>query len=166
MADGIILKLTGQKQGEMTGECKKENHEGEIDIMSCDFGITIPADMSRGGSGSITGMPQMQVISFTKKADAASGKILNACFSNETITEAKIYFTFKGGETLEFQTITLTDSMFTSFHQSGHDTGEPSESFTLTCSKFEFEYKEQQPDGTLGGGIVAMYEIKKAKGNS
>jgi type VI secretion system secreted protein Hcp len=162
MADGIILKLTGAKQGVIKGECKKENHEGEIDIMSCDFGITIPADMSRGGSGSITGMPQLQVISFTKKADAASGKILNSCFTNETITEAKVYFTFKGGETLEYQTITLTNSMFTSFHQSGHETGEPTESFSLTCSKFEYEYKEQvDDDGTLGGGIVATYDVKR-----
>ena len=162
MADGLILKLTGAKQGLIKGECKKEKHEDEIDIMSCDFGVTIPADMSRGGSGSITGASQLQVISFTKKADAATARILNACFTNETITEAIVYFSFKGGETLEYQTITLTNSMFTSFHQSGNDSSEPHESFSLTCSKFELEYKEQvDDDGSLGGGISAAYSVKK-----
>ena len=164
MADGLILKLTGARQGLIKGECKKKDHEDQIDIMSVDFGVNIPADMSRGGSGSITGRPQFQVISFSKMADASTPKILNACFTNETITEAIVYFTFKGGETLEYMKITLTDSMFTSFHQSGHNSAEPSESFSLTCSKFELEYREQSTaDGSLLGAITAPYDVKKAE---
>lgn len=164
MADGLILKLTGAKQGLIKGECKKDKHEDQIDIMSCDFGITIPADMSRGGSGSITGVAQLHAISFTKKADAASARIMNACFTNETITEAVVYFIFKGGETQEYQTVTLKNSMFTSFHQSGHDSGEPSESFTLNCSEFEYKYATQlDQDGGLAGAILAAYDVKKAR---
>ena len=167
MADGLILKLTGDKQGKITGECKKADHEGEIDIMSCDFGITVPADMSRGGGGSITGVPQLHLISFTKKADAASAKIMNACFNSEYMTEAIVYFIFKGGETLEYQKITIKDAVFVSFQQSAHDTGEPSESFSLSCANFEYEYKEQDTEsGSLGGGIVASYDVKKAKGGT
>lgn len=164
MADHLILKLTGAKQGLIKGECMKQNHQDEIDIMSVDFGVIIPADMSRGGSGSIGGAPQLQVISMTKKADAASAKMLNSCFSNETITEAIIYFQFMGGEVLEYQKITLKNSMFTSFHQSAHESGEPTESFSLTCSEFEFVYAEQMnDDGSLGGAIVASINVKKGQ---
>jgi type VI secretion system secreted protein Hcp len=34
---------------------------------------------------------------------------------------------------------------------------------SLNYSKIEFEYKEQKPDGSLGGAIKAGYDLKANK---
>jgi type VI secretion system secreted protein Hcp len=34
---------------------------------------------------------------------------------------------------------------------------------SLNFSKIEYEYKEQKPDGTLGGTVKAGYDVKAMK---
>ena len=40
----------------------------------------------------------------------------------------------------------------------------PSEQIALNLSKVEIEYKEQKPDGALGGAIQTFYDMKVQKG--
>ena len=167
MPDHLVMKLTGKVQGEIKGECKKEGHEGQIDIHSVDFGITVPADMNRGGGGAIGGKAQAQLVSITKRGDAASVRMFNAITANETMTEVIIYYQFQGGETAEYQTHKLKDALLTSWHQSGHESGEPVESVTFTYAEIEVVYHEQSTDdGSLGGGITGMYRVKEGVASS
>jgi type VI secretion system secreted protein Hcp len=39
----------------------------------------------------------------------------------------------------------------------------PSESVSLNFAKIEFDYKEQKPDGTLGGSVKAGWDVKANK---
>jgi type VI secretion system secreted protein Hcp len=39
----------------------------------------------------------------------------------------------------------------------------PSEQVAINFSKINFEYKEQKPDGTLGGTVAAGYDVKANK---
>ncbi len=39
----------------------------------------------------------------------------------------------------------------------------PVDQISLNFSKIEFEYKEQKPDGTLGGSVKAGYDLKQNK---
>ena len=40
---------------------------------------------------------------------------------------------------------------------------ETSDQCSLNFAKIEFEYKEQKPDGTLGGAVKAGYDVKSNK---
>ena len=159
MADDLILKITGKKQGEIKGECKKKGHESQIDITSVSWGMNNPANMGRGGSGG-TGAVTFSDISFTKVVDAASARLQTAATTGEVLTEVIFYFRKQGGKQEEYTLVTLKEAMVTNISISAGSGGEPHESVSLNFAKYEIVYKEQQPDGKLGGGIVASYDLK------
>ena len=58
--------------------------------------------------------------------------------------------------------LTLTDVMLSSFQTGGSAHGDvvPIDQITVNFAKIEFEYKEQKPDGSLGGAVKTGYDIK------
>jgi type VI secretion system secreted protein Hcp len=46
---------------------------------------------------------------------------------------------------------------------SGHGNEVPNDQISLNYAKIEWEYKEQKPDGTLGGAIKAGWDLKANK---
>ena len=59
----------------------------------------------------------------------------------------------------------MTDTMVSSY-QTGGSAGSaiiPSEQISLGFSKIEVKYKEQKPDGTLGGEVVGGWDVKTNK---
>jgi type VI secretion system secreted protein Hcp len=46
---------------------------------------------------------------------------------------------------------------------SGHSDIVPTDQVSINYSKIEFEYKEQKPDGSLGGAVKAGYDLKANK---
>ena len=160
MADDLMLKLTGKKQGEIKGECKKQGHEGQIDVTSVSWSMHNPANMSRGGSGGI-GAVTFSDLNFTKVADAASHALQLAATTGEVMKEAIFYFRKQGGKAEEYLVVTLKEAMVTSFSMSGGTGGEPHESVSLNFATYSFVYKEQMPSGSLGGGKTIEYDVKK-----
>ncbi len=160
MADDIILKLTGQKQGKIAGESAKKDHIGEIDIQSVNWGMVSPGSSHRGGGGG-TGEVSFSDVSFTKAVDGASNGIQLALLTGEVITEAVIVSRKQGGGQQEYLKITLKDAVVTNYSISMGAGGEPHESFSLNEAKYGFEYKVQKSDGSLGGGKTVEWDIKQ-----
>ena len=72
-----------------------------------------------------------------------------------------------GKEQQEFLKIKLDDFIVSSY-QTGGSAGSaliPIDQISMNFSKIEYEYKEQKPDGTLGGTVKANYDVKANKGN-
>ena len=46
---------------------------------------------------------------------------------------------------------------------SGHGGIIPTDQISINFSKIEFEYKEQKPDGSLGGAVKAGWNVKENK---
>ena len=154
-----FLKITNVK-----GESTDEKHKGEIELESFSLGGTNAASFSSGGGGG-AGKVALQDFHFTKKVDAASVKLFVAMSTGEHLPSAILTCRKAGKDQQEFLVITLTDTMVSSY-QTGGSAGSsiiPSEQISLGYAKIEIKYKEQKPDGTLGGEVVGGWDLKTNK---
>jgi type VI secretion system secreted protein Hcp len=153
-----FLKIDG-----VDGESTDSKHSGEIEVLSFSFGSTNAASFSSGGGGG-AGKVVMQDFHFVKKIDKSSPKLFVACATGEHLKTATLTCRKAGKDQQEFLKIVLTDAMVSSY-QDGGSTGDviPMDQISLAFSKIELKYKEQKPDGTLGGEIVGGWDLKANK---
>lgn len=154
-----FLKLQG-----VDGESPDHKHKGEIEIESWSWGETQSGTHERGGGGG-AGKVQMQDFHFVMKVNKASPKLLQMCATGEHIKEATMTCRKAGKEQQEFLKYKFTDLLVSSY-QTGGSAGSdviPTDQISLNFAKIEVEYKEQKPDGTLGGAVKAGYDLKANK---
>lgn len=158
MATDFFLKIDG-----IEGESQDSKHKAEIDILSFSWGATQGGTMAFGGGGG-AGKVSMQDFHFTMNINKATPKLMLACASGEHIKKAILTCRKAGKEQHEFLKVTFSDILVSSYQTSGSG-GDliPMESLSLNYTKVEFEYKEQKPDGTLGGAIKAGWDTKANK---
>ncbi len=154
-----FLKIDG-----VDGESTDDKHKGEIQLESYSFGSNNASSFSSGGGGG-AGKVAMQDFHFVKKVDKASAKLLASCATGEHIKNATLTCRKAGKDQQEFLKIVLTDTMVTSFQDGGSAGADivPVDQISINFSKIEFKYKEQKPDGTLGGEIVGGWDVKTNK---
>lgn len=155
----FFLKLDG-----IEGESKDDKHKGEIDLMSWSWGESQTGTFHGGGGGG-AGKVQMQDFNFQMKVNKASPKLISACAKGDHIKEATLSVRKAGGEQQEYLKYVFKDVLVSSYQTGGHEGGDPipTESISLNYSKMEMEYKEQKPDGTLGGAVGFKYDLKANK---
>jgi type VI secretion system secreted protein Hcp len=154
-----FLKLDG-----IDGESFDSKHKGEIDIESWSWGETQTGTHAGAGGGG-AGKVAMQDFHFVMKVNKASPKLLLACATGQHIKEATLLCRKAGKEQQEFLKIKFSDCLISSFQTggSGHADIVPTDQISLNFAKLEYEYKEQKPDGTLGGPVKAGYNLKENK---
>jgi type VI secretion system secreted protein Hcp len=152
-----FLKIDG-----IDGESGDSKHKGEIEVDSFSFGAH-QAGTSGHGGGAGAGKVSMSDISFTAKVSKASPKLALACANGEHIKKAVLLLRKAGKDQQEFYKITLEDVLVSSYQIGGanHSNHVPVDQFSLNYSQIEWEYKEQKPDGTLGGTVKAGWNVKK-----
>ena len=153
------LKLDG-----IDGESQDSKHKTEIDVESWSWGESQSGTHSGGGGGG-AGKVQMQDFHFVMKMNKASPKLMLACATGQHIKKAVLTCRKAGGKQESFLKVTFTDLLVSSYQTggSGHSDIVPTDQISLNYSKIEFEYKEQKPDGSLGGTVKAGYDIKQNK---
>jgi type VI secretion system secreted protein Hcp len=152
------------KVDQVEGESHDTKHKNEIDVESWSWGETNSGDAAhRGGMGA--GKVSMQDFHFTMKVNKATPKLMVACASGQHIKEATLTCRKAGKDQQEFLKIKLSDFIVSSYQTGGsnHDGVVPVDQISLNFSKIEFEYKDQKPDGTLGGTVKAGYDVKANK---
>ena len=159
MADDLILKIKGVKQGEIKGESKRKDHLNQIDLTSINFGMMSPSSANRGGGAGVAAVTYGD-LSFTKKADASSHALIAAIASGEPITEAIFYFRKQGAGAQEYLQVTLENSILTNYSFGAHGGSEPVETISISYAKIKFTYKEQDEKGKLGGDKVTQLDVK------
>ena len=154
-----FLKVNG-----IDGESADHKHGKEIDIESWSWGETQSGSHATGGGGG-AGKVSMQDFHFVMKANKASPKLMLACATGEHIKDATLTCRKAGKDQQEFLKIKMTDLLVSSFQTggSGHSEIIPTDQISLNFSKIEFEYKEQKPDGSLGGTEKAGWDVKANK---
>jgi type VI secretion system secreted protein Hcp len=154
-----FLKLEG-----IEGESQDNKHKNEIDIESWSWGETNVGDAAhRGGMGA--GKVSMQDFHFVMRVNKSTPKLMEACATGQHYKEASLTCRKAGKDQQEYLKIKLSDYMVSSY-QTGGSSGDgvvPVDQVSLNFSKIEFEYKEQKPDGTLGGAVKAGYDVKANK---
>jgi type VI secretion system secreted protein Hcp len=151
-----FLKIDG-----IQGESQDSKHKNEIEIQSFSWGAVQSGTASHGG-GMGAGKVQMQDFHFVMRVNKSSPKLMLACATGEHIKNAVLVCRKAGKEQQEYLKVTFTDLLVSSY-QTGGSGGDviPMDQISLNFSKVEIEYKEQKPDGSLGGAIKAFYDMKK-----
>ncbi|MEW6127936.1 MAG: type VI secretion system tube protein Hcp [Acidobacteriota bacterium] len=154
-----FLKIDG-----IEGESHDSKHKGEIDIDSWSWGESQSGSHSGQGGGG-AGKVAMQDFHFTMRVNKSTPKLALACANGEHIKKAVLTCRKAGKEQQEFLKITFTDLLVSSYQMGGSAHGDilPTDQISLNYSKIEWEYKEQKPDGTLGGPVKTGYNIKENK---
>ena len=154
-----FLKIDG-----IPGESQDSKHKDEIEIQSWSWGETNSGTHAAGGGGG-AGKVSMQDFHFVMNANKASAKLLLACASGEHVKKAILTCRKAGKEQQEYLKITMSDLLISSYQTGGANHGEiiPQDQISLNFSKLEFEYKPQQPDGTLGAVVRAGWDVKANK---
>lgn len=154
-----FLKIEG-----IEGESQDHKQKGSIDLESWSWGESQSGTHSGGGGGG-AGKVSMQDFHFVMKVNKASPKLLLACASGQHIKKATLTCRKAGKEAQEFLKMTLTDLLVSSFQTGGSGHGDilPTDQISMNYSKIEYEYKEQKPDGTLGGAVKAGWDLKAGK---
>ena len=146
------------------GESEDDKHKGEIQLESWSLGATQSRSFAMGGGGG-AGKVQMQDFHFVAKLDKAGPKLLLACATGEHLPKSVLVCRKAGTDQQEYMKITLSDCLVSSYHTSGSGGSDivPLEEVSINFAKIEYEYKEQKPDGTLGGTTKAEFDLKKMK---
>ena len=155
-----FLKMDG-----IQGESQDKTHKNEIELESWSWGETQSGTASRGG-GMGAGKVSMQDFHFVMKVNKSSPKLMLACAQGEHIKNAILTCRKAGKEQQEYLKWTFTDLLVSSFQTGGAGAGDvlPMDQISFNFAKIECEYKEQKPDGTLGGTIKAYYDMKQNVG--
>ncbi len=154
-----FLKIEG-----IEGESQDDKHKNEIDVDSWSWGEQQTGTHAAGGGGG-AGKVHMQDFHFTMKVNKASPKLMQACASGEHIKTGTLTCRKAGKEQQEYLKIKMSDLLVSSY-QTGGSAGSdilPSDQISANYSKIEFEYKEQKPDGTLGGAVKGGWDLKANK---
>ncbi len=112
----IYLKLTGF-QGEVTAR----GHRDEIEVLSYEQGIAVPAPTGGPGGAGGAGRATFSPVRFRKPLDRATPPLMVACASGQHIQEARFAFVRVGGNPMEFYRVTLTDVVITGITQIAGD---------------------------------------------
>lgn len=154
-----FLKIDG-----IEGESQDHKHKNEIDIDSWSWGATQSGSHASGGGGG-AGKVSMQDFHFVMRINKASPKLMLACATGQHIKQAVLTCRKAGTEQQEFLKVTFSDLLVSSYQTGGSAHGDilPTDQISLNFSKIEFEYKEQKPDGTLGGAVKTGYDLKQNK---
>jgi type VI secretion system secreted protein Hcp len=153
----FLLKIDG-----IDGESQDKKHKGEIDLLSWSWSESNTGSHSRGGGGGGSGKVAMQDFHFTMKVNKASPKLMLACATGQHILSATLTCRKAGGEQQEYMTVKFSDLMISSYQTGGSEGSDslPTEQIAFNFSKIEIDYKEQKPDGTLGGSVKTGYDVK------
>ncbi len=154
-----FLKIDG-----VDGESTDDKHKGEIQVESWSMGGTNSGSFSSGGGGG-SGKVALSDFHVVKKVDKSSAKLFTSCCTGEHLKTATLVCRKAGKDQQEFLTIVLSPILVSSF-QSGGSAGSdviPMDQVALSYGKIEFKYKEQKPDGSLGGEVVGGWDVTTNK---
>ena len=151
-----FLKIDG-----IEGESEDSIHKGEIELESWSWGET-QAGTSMFGKGSGAGRVTMQDFQFVKRVDKSSPKLLLGCCNGQHFTNAQLTARKAGSGPQEYLHIYFSEIIISSYQTSGSASTDivPREQLSFNYTKVEVEYREQKPDGTLGGPTKRGYDLK------
>ncbi len=154
-----FLKIDG-----IQGESPDKTHKNEIEIDSFSWGETNAGTALQGG-GMGAGKVQMQDFHFVMRVNKSSPCLFLCCAQGDHIKSAILTCRKAGKEQQEYLKVTFSDLLVSSY-QTGGSAGNvvPLDQISLNFTKVEFEYKEQKPDGSLGGSVKKHYDIKHQEG--
>jgi type VI secretion system secreted protein Hcp len=160
MAYDAFLKIDA-----IPGESTDERHKDWIEILSFRCGITQPATVAATGSGGSTERPCLSDFTVVHPFDKASPKLFLACARGERIKEVIVQFNARTRDKATYLEYKLSDVIVSSVKPGGAAEGGetmPLEEVSFNFRKIELQYVPQNPDGSLGTPIKAVWDTSPA----
>jgi len=158
MAVSIVIKI-----GSIKGESVVKGHEGQIDVLEWNWGLTQSAS-AHVSTGAGSGSADVRDLTIKKFVDASSPTLLQEAFYGHDHKEAILTVKKVGGKTpIDMVKMTMSGTVFVS----SINTGQPSaddrytETVTLNFAKVKFEYTGQNPDQSKGASVSGEFDIAK-----
>jgi type VI secretion system secreted protein Hcp len=154
-----FLKIEG-----IDGETEDKMFPNQIELLSYSFGATQTGSFAYGGGGG-TGKVQAQDFHFTKRADAATPLLFDACCSGKHIPKCELSVrkpTGDGGQQV-FYKVEFDDVIISSQTVSGQGHGDavPTESISFNFAKMIQSYGKQDKTGKIAALVPKGWDLKK-----
>ncbi|MDM8555559.1 Hcp family type VI secretion system effector [Desulfococcaceae bacterium HSG7] len=109
------LKIEGEEQGEMKGDCVQKGREDLILVYAFEHNVEIPRDTH---TGLPTGQRIHHPLTITKRIDPSSPMIYQACCSGEHLKlfDFDLYLIDEKGKEVHYYQTTLVDSIIVDVH--------------------------------------------------
>jgi type VI secretion system secreted protein Hcp len=156
MAFDAFLTIDG-----VDSEATRKGFEGQIELGSFNFGAHNATSMQAGPGGG-SGKAEVSSFQVTKRTDASSPQLFQACCGGKHFPKAKVVLHKAGGENpidylqFEFDTVFVED-----FQWSGTSGGDdlPMEALSFTFGKMKVTYTPQKADGSKGSPVVGGWDL-------
>jgi type VI secretion system secreted protein Hcp len=146
----------------VSGESQRKGHEGEIELISFDFGGANPSSIGIGKGGG-TGTVNLSSFNFMKKTDAASAELFqHMCTGKHFPSAVLTMYKSAGDEALDYLLFEFEEVYVDNINWSGSEGGDgiPMESVSVSFGKVTMTYNEQNPDGTKAGSHVGSWDVR------
>jgi type VI secretion system secreted protein Hcp len=157
MAADYLINIEGAE-----GDSKDSQFPKAIMLVSWDWGVT-NAGTNLTGQGFALGKPQFQDFNFTMYVSQASPKMIEYCALGAHFSKAELLARKSDGKQQSvYLKITFEQVFITSFRFSGTDSSGPElpmATVSFTFNKFNYEYKQQDTKGSLGGKTNFGYDL-------
>jgi type VI secretion system secreted protein Hcp len=156
MAYDAFLNLNG-----ITGESQKENHKGDIDLMSFSWGASNSSAVGTG-TGVSTGKVTVSDFSIVKSTDSSSPVLFQKCCDGSVITTGVVTLQRQiQGSATPYLVYNFTNVFVTSIQWSGSGgAGDfPMESVSFCFEVGTVDYSPQDDSGALGNAIHGGWDV-------
>ncbi|MCL2887635.1 MAG: type VI secretion system tube protein Hcp [Betaproteobacteria bacterium] len=150
----IYLKVDG-----VDGEAEDANHTAWIGVDSIAGGVANAGAFSYGSGGG-SGKAQWNDLAVRCKFDKCYPTLMQKCASGEHITSVQISANKAGGTQEEFLNINMQDVIISSINLAGSEATEAMFDIGFNFAKIVVTGKAQTDQGTMGGAVVAGWDVK------
>ncbi len=154
----VFLEVDG-----VQGESNDQQFSNAIVVNTFSFGVSTASNGdASGASRTLAGGKAWDSLTITKKVDKASPKLFLNAATGEMIKTITLSNRRTGPKDKQvYYKIKLSDVLVSSVKVSeGTDV---MEMVSFTFGRIEIEYKQQNPDGSLGSPIKVGYDVKAGK---
>jgi type VI secretion system secreted protein Hcp len=155
MAIDCNLKIDG-----VAGESTHKDHAGEIEVLEWKWGVEQPSAAGIGG-GAGKGKAVPGSLSWSHAYDKASPVLAKSCASGKHFPTAILTVRKAGEGQQDFLKVTAKNVLVKAVTPAANGGGDVIERVSMDYDDIEFEYKEQKPDGSLGGSVKFGWNIKE-----
>ncbi|HEY4255971.1 MAG TPA: type VI secretion system tube protein Hcp [Candidatus Udaeobacter sp.] len=136
------------------GESLDATHKGEIEVLSCSWGVTNPVSAV---PASAVGRATFQHLTFVHKIDKASPLLMQACAESRRIQQATI--TYRNAQQQDYLIVKLNDVGITGITAAGASGQAASETVSLVFATIALQYMPQKADGSLDAVVSFQYNL-------
>lgn len=152
-AANAFLRIEG-----IEGGATRAGHEGWIDVLNFNWGLSTSAGAVTAGGARTTGRAQFQDVAVTKPIDKSSPLLAVACAEGRHYPEAELVF-YAVGSTSPVGSVRLTDVMITTAMTGSEASGAVMEEVRLGFARIVWNYNDIDPRGRSRGTVSAGWDL-------